>query len=258
MTGLLTGKRIAVLGSSTGLGRSVVTALARAGASVTGIDATPVHDGLDSFLHADPADGGLMVDVAAALPDGLDGLALFPHIAGDPARVLTQGVTAPLTLARALTPRMGQGASIVTRAFGAHADKARHLGAVRGALALRVGDEAAFAKRWGLLGEPVWAERIAGWANLAFAQDIGQGPRRNTVSVGRMDGHFDSVPPMGMGRDMMVAGHDTGGDATGCGPDVVAQAVVFLLSDLARGLTGVNLAADGGRSARIEAVLGGY
>lgn len=236
------GKRIAVLGSNSGLGLAVARDLALAGASVIGIDAHPVYDHLDSFLRADPRAAGLMVDVAAALPEGLDGLALFPRLEGGVAEVIAQGITAPLTLARALAPRMGAGAVIVTRAYGPHAERGRHQAAVRAALALRAGGEADFATLWNLQAEPVWAPRIAGWANLAFVQRQGLGPRLNAVTPARPDGHFDALAhPVAQS-----------------GPEVVAQAVTYLLSDRARGVTGANLAVDGGRSARIEAALLGH
>lgn len=242
MGGLLTGKRIAVLGSNKGLGLAVARDLAGEGASVIGIDADPVYDHLDTFLRADPRAAGLMADVAAALPEGLDGLALFPALAGDVAEVIAQGITAPLTLARALAPRMAAGAAIVTRAYGPHAERAGHQGAVRAALSLRAGGEAGFAKLWNLQAEPIWAPRIAGWANLAFAQSATLGPRVNAVTPARPDGHFD--------EGAMPTAQS--------GPEVVAQAVTYLLSDRARGVTGANLAVDGGRSARIEATLLGH
>jgi len=243
---LLAGRRIAVLGSGGGLGLAVARAAQAAGAEVLGIGPQPVFDHVAAFYRAEPGD---MQAVAAALPDGLDGLALFPDLtAGDPAQLLAQGLIAPRVLAQALAPRMAQGASIVVRAAPAGADWAAALPMIRAAMALRPDDLTGFVPRWGLNAQPTHAPRLTGWAMAAWAMAnrwIWPGLRVNAVTPASPDGRLPPAIAAQLGR------------SEGDGPDLAAQTAVFLLSALSQGLTGANIAADGGLSAQMQTSLQG-
>jgi len=243
---LLAGRRVAVLGSGGGLGLAVARAAQAAGAEVLGIGAHPAFDHVSAFYRAEPGD---MSAVAAALPDGLDGLALFPDIASsDPAQVLARGVIASRVLAHALAPRMAPGAAIVVRAAPVGNDQPAALPMIRAAIALRTDDLAGFVPRWGLAAEPTRAPRLAGWAMGAWAMAnrwTWPGLRVNAVTPATPDGRLTPAIAAQLGR--------TEGD----GPDLAALAVLYLLSALSQGLTGANIAADGGMSAQMQTSLQG-
>lgn len=247
MPPLLAGRTVAVLGSSQGLGRAVAAACAASGAEVLGIDSTPVFDDLAAFYRFDPADPLAMDAVAAALPEGLDGLALFP---AQPAGVAALGpaLAAPKQLAALVAPRMAPGGAVVVRAAPRTGDWAGALGLVRAAMALRPGAEAGFAATWDMAREPSRAAQAVGWGMLAFAMAQAwawPGVRINALVPAAPDGRL--TPQVSAARGLDAAE----------GPALAAQAAVFLLCPLSAGLTGAVLAADGGLSARIQTSLEG-
>jgi len=249
MLPLLHGRRIAVLGSASGLGLAVAAACAAAGAEVLGIDAEARFDHLAELYRADPTDPGAMDAVAAALPEGLDGLALFPALPeGTPALQLAHALAAPRRLADLLAPRLARGASIVVRGAATGTDRDTHLGAIRAGAALRAGDAAGFAARWGLNAEPARTPRVIGWAMHGWALANAHkwpGVRINTLIPAAPDGR---LPP----QASALCGLDAAEGAA-----LAARACVFLLSDLSQGLTGACLAADGGVSAQMQTRLEG-
>ncbi len=222
---LLAGRKIAVLGSSRGLGAAVAAACASAGAEVLGIDDSPVFDNLSAFYRIDTADPLAIDAVAAALPDGLDGLALFP------AGGLGPALAAPKRLLALMAPRIAHGGAIVTRAAPVTGDWHTSLALTRAAAALKPGDEGAFAATWSLSKEPALEARAIGWGMLAFT--LARHARWPSIRVNALT------------TDPLVDPHPA------------ALAAVFLLSPLSAGLSGANLAADGGVSARIQTSLDG-
>ena len=115
---------------------------------------------------------------------------------------------------------------------------------IRAAMALRHEGVGGFIPRWGLDAEPARAERLAGWAMLAFAmaqrwrwaaRDI----RINALTPAHTDGY---LPP----EISAARGHDGAR-----GTLDAARAAIFLLSDLSSGMTGANLASDGGLAAQM-------
>ena len=225
MPPLLAGRKVAVLGSARGLGHAVATACDAAGAEVLGIDSEPVFDHLSAFFRIEADDPLGMDAVAAALPEGLDGLALMPQGGLGPA------LAAPKRLAALVAPRMAPGGAIVARAAPITGDWPASLALIRAAAALRPGDEAAFAERWHLAQEPALIDRAVGWGMLAFV--LAQHARWPGLRVNAL-----TTDPL-------------------ADPQEAALAAVFLLSPLSVGLSGANLAADGGRSARIQTSLEG-
>ena len=121
MPALLPGKRVAILGSARGLGLAVAKAATEAGAEVIGIDAVTGFDHVTEFYHLDPSDLGAIDRLAAALPEGLDGLCLLPaHDPSDaPDLALMRGVMGPKRLADQMAPRMAQGAAMLCGTFHA-------------------------------------------------------------------------------------------------------------------------------------------
>jgi NAD(P)-dependent dehydrogenase (short-subunit alcohol dehydrogenase family) len=248
---LLAGKRLVVLGSATGLGYAVALAADAAGAEVLGLDDQKRFDGLHALYHADLTDPAALDAAVAALPDGLDGVALLPDPGtSGPSQTLARALLAPRHLARALAPKLAHGGSVVFRGAPVTAHWPTSLAETRAAMALRWSDIDAFVTRWGLLAEPARAIRTAGWGCLgwamAHAHDNSQhGVRVNTITPATPDGH---LPPA-------IAAHL--GVEGSAGAQIAARAVLFLLSDLSAGITGTNLAADGGASAQYTTRLDG-
>lgn len=248
---LLAGKRVVVLGTGSGLGRAVALHAQAAGAEVLGVDDHKAFDGLDALYHADLNDPAALDAAAHALPDGIDGLALLPDPGtGGPEQTLTRALLAPRHLAQALAPKLAHGAAVLVRAAPPHATWQARLGETRAALALRRDDLGGFVARWGLLAEPDRAARTAGWAMQAWvmAQHNRWADRAIRLNALTPASHDGRLPP-----DIVAA---SAKDAAS-GTDTAARAALFLLSDLSQGLTGANLAADGGLSARIITSLDG-
>jgi NAD(P)-dependent dehydrogenase (short-subunit alcohol dehydrogenase family) len=248
---LLPGRRVVVLGSGGGLGRAVALTAEAAGAEVLGVDEARVFDGLAALYRADLADPAALDAAAAALPEGIAALALFPDPgAGDAASVLARALVAPRRLAEALAPKLAPGAAIVARGAPPHAAWHEALAETRAAAALRWEDVAGFVTRWRLDAEPARAVRTAGWGMLAWVAArrwtwAARGVRVNALTPAAPDGRLP--PEVAAAR----------GVEAGRGTEDAARAALFLMSDLSVGLTGANVAADGGLSARISAQLDG-
>lgn len=252
MPALLSGKRVAILGSARGLGLAVAKAASAAGASVIGIDAVTGFDHVEEFYHLDPGDPGAIDRVADALPDGLEGLCLMPHFdpADDPDHALLACVMGPKRLAERAAPRMAAGAAIVTQGAPFDAGRDKHLALIRAALALRPETATGFAARWGLSAEPTLLPKLIGWAMAAWAMQHADawgpnGPRCNCLVTASPDGRLPAAISASRGID------------AGAGQDHAAHAAIFLLSALAAGVTGAALAADGGLSAKTQTSLEG-
>lgn len=238
MPPLLDGRKVAVLGSARGLGHAVAAACDAAGAEVLGIDSEPVFDHLSAFYRIEAGDPLAMDAVAAALPDGLDGLALMPQGGLGPA------LAAPKRLAALVAPRMAQGGAIVARSAPVTGDWSAALALIRAAAALRPGDEDRFAAQWSLAQEPALIDRAIGWGMLAFVLSQHArwpGVRLNALTTCGPDARL----PLARAADPAE------------GPRLAAMAAVFLLSPLSAGLNGANLAADGGMSAQTQTSLEG-
>lgn len=242
---LLSGKRIAVLGSTSGLGLALARLADAAGAEVHGIDSARNFEAVAAFYQADLRDPQALEDVAHSLPEGLDGIALLPAMPqGGPREVLELALLAPRLLAEAVAPRLAGGASILLRGAPVTEHWPAALAETRAAMALRHDGVEGFIKLWGLTVEPQRASRTAGWALLAWAaahrwtwaaRDI----RINALTPASPDGHLPSGIAAARGHGPARGTHQA------------AQAALFLLSDLSAGMTGATLATDGGLSAQM-------
>lgn len=252
MPTLLPGKRVAILGSARGLGLAVARAATEAGAEVIGIDAVTGFDHVAEFYHLDPSDLGAIDRLAAALPEGLDGLCLLPaHDPTDaPDLALMRAVMGPKRLAEQMAPRMAHGATILTQGAAFDPARTQHLALIRAALALRPETALGFGQRWGLMAEPMLVPKLTAWAMEAWAMQHRaawgpNGPRTACLVTASPDGRLPAALAATRGLD------------AGAGQQQAAGAAVFLLSALAAGLTGAALAADGGLSAETQTSLEG-
>lgn len=245
VSGLLAGRRIVVLGSATGLGRAVALAAQSAGAEVLGLDDSKGFDGIDALYLADLRDPAALVAAVDAIDGPVDGLALVPDLLDKgPETTLARGVVAPRIVAQALAPRLAHGAAIAARAGPPHASWRETLPEIRAALALRSDDLAGFVARWGHHAEPSRAARLAGWAMLAWVMAQRWTWADRAIRV-------NAVTPAAPGGALPPVVQAVTAQPAQAGTDQAARAFVFFLSGLSQGLTGANLAADGGLSAQI-------
>ena len=243
--GSLQGRRILVTGGGRNIGRAIAAAAAGAGAAVAILEKEP---GAAGEAVAAIAAGGRAMEVAADLSDpaaveravaeavaalgGLDGLV-------NNAGVYVRGPFLDLTPAQwdlSLGVNL-RGAFLATRAFG------RHLRERGGA-----GSVVNIASVHGTVGD---ADMVAHGASkaglLGFTRSAAEalrplGIRVNAVSPGAVatwKGPFDAPVPGRPLEEILV-------------PRQVAEAVVWLLSDEASGVTGIDLPVGGGTAVGIR------
>ena len=240
------GRRILVTGGGRNIGRAIAAAAAGAGAAVAILEKEPGAAG--EAVAAIAAAGGRAMEVAADLSDpaaveravaeavaalgGLDGLV-------NNAGVYVRGPFLDLTPAQwdlSLGVNL-RGAFLATRAFG------RHLRERGGA-----GSVVNIASVHGTVGD---ADMVAHGASkaglLGFTRSAAEalrplGIRVNAVSPGAVatwKGPFDAPVPGRPLEEILV-------------PRQVAEAVVWLLSDEASGVTGIDLPVGGGTAVGIR------
>lgn len=225
----LAGRRILVTGAASGIGAAVRAAAEAAGAEVVATDVSG-----DGVRTLDVTDAGAWAALAAELGP-IDGMA---HCAGITRRARLADVTAedfraaldvnalgPLLGVQAFWRALGPGASIVL--IGSLAATNAHY------------PVAYTASKWALRG-------------LAHAMALELGPRGvrvNVVHPGFIDTPMTASAPAAF-RDASIAAAPLGRAGT---REEVADAVLFLLSDAARYITGAELAVDGGAASQAGA-----
>ncbi|HIE1786095.1 TPA: coniferyl-alcohol dehydrogenase [Pseudomonas aeruginosa] len=252
---MLQDKRFLVTGVSSGIGEATAVQLRAAGAQVIGVDIRPPRVELEGFFSADLGSREAIDALVRKVPQGLDGLA---NIAGLPP---TQPVVAVLRvnlvglkyLTLKMLPQLADGAAIVNLASLAGVGWADALPTIRAADGLDFDGVAEFARRqeidaqrsyffskeallvWTLQNRWTWRER---------------GIRMNAVSPGPVDtpilGDFLRTLGERAEEDMRTIGRP------GRAEDI-APVVMFLLDDASRWLWGVNIPADGGMFAHLQA-----
>jgi hypothetical protein len=218
----LHGRTIVVTGVAGPMGAACARALDAMGAAVIGVDAERAFAHCATFLRADLADPEAVDAVAAALPEGVAGLACLDWPEGAPG-FLARALIAPRRLAAAVRLAPGGGVAVPGAPVHLWGDRAR----VRAAAALEAGDEAGFIARWGLAAEPAVVPALvraglAAWAMGAAARGL----RVNAV-------------------------------APGADPVAAGEAAAWLMAPLAGAVAGAVIAADGGAAARKMAVAEG-
>lgn len=243
--GRLAGRRVAVTGAASGIGRAVARAAAAEGARVAWLDldgaavaalARPGVDHAGAVDVRDPAAVRDAIDAAAAALGGLDGLvnsagvvALLPvaeMALDDWRRLIEVNLTGTFLVCQAAIPhlrRAGEGAAVVNIA------SAQALMPVAGAAAYAAskGGVQSFSK--------------------ALAVELAPAIRVNTVCPGLIDTPMNAGlksapedgPPVPLDRYALRRWGQ---------PEEIAAGILFLLSREASYLTGASLAIDGGRT----------
>lgn len=253
----LTGKTLVITGASSGIGAETARLARFQGARVIGLDRNEAAITLDGFVQTDMVDPAAIDAAVAALPDRVDALVNAAGVSGlaDSDLVGRVNYLGLRHLTEALVPRM-QGGAVVNLASILGAEWLARLDAHK-ALA----DRADFAagRDW-LAANPVpqdrcyqyFKEALIVWTKrrgyrLFMDHDI----RMNAVAPGPV-----MTPILGefvqmLGPERVQA--DAARIKRPAIADEVAPPILFLCSDAARWITGVNLPVDGGIDALYSA-----
>jgi len=250
----LIGKTVLITGVASGIGAETARLARFHGARVIGVDRQPVSMTLDAFHQADLGDAAAIDALVEELPHRIDVLA---NIAGVPgtspvemvARVNYLGLR---HLSEALLPRLMPGGSVINIASILGAEWPQRL-----VLHRELADIKGFSAGAQWLSEhPVpqstcyqyFKEALIVWsARCSRAWFADHSVRVNSVAPGPVFtpilGDFITM----LGTERVQA--DAAKMKRPAYADEVAEAIVFLASDSARWINGVNLAVDGGLAA---------
>lgn len=246
----LTGKTLAITGASSGIGAETARLARFHGAHVIGLDRNDPLITLDGFVQVDMADPASIDAAAAQLPERIDGLVNAAGISGLADRDLVAKVNylGLRHLTEALVPRMSGGAVINLASILGVEWQAR-LDAHK---ALADTPDLAAGAAW-LAANPVaqetcyqyFKEALVVWTKkrgyrLFMDHDI----RMNSVAPGPV-----MTPILGefvqmLGEERVAA--DAANIKRPAIADEVAPPILFLCSDAARWVAGINLPVDGG------------
>lgn len=235
----LSGRRILLTGAASGIGRASAEACRREGARLALLDVSPDVERVARELEALP----LVVDLRdlTALPDavaraaeamgGLDGVVncaganvtrpLAEVTLADWAKAMEINLTAPFVICQAAVPRLSTGAAIVNVVSGV------------GLRPDSPGVSPYAASKGGLIA-----------LTRALAAELAPDIRVNAVAPGltrtpMTTQMLQGDPPPALARYALKRAAE---------PEEIANAILFLLSDEASFVTGITLAADGGRT----------
>ena len=261
---MLFGKTILVTGVSSGIGARTAELAAQMGADVIGVDLRKPATAVGAFIEANLSSQDGVEALVARLPGRIDALANVAGVSGNTgaAKTLAINFYGLRALTEALAPRLREGGAVVNVAsiagFGwrANLQRARDLAGVQG-----FPDVAGVVREFGIgdeVGYPVSKEALLLWTFRAAHLPLfrARGIRVNAVSPGPVETpilqQFRSV--LGDARvDSDIARVGRAGTA----PDI-APAILFLCSDGARWINGVNLPVDGGLEASVAAEMMGF
>jgi NAD(P)-dependent dehydrogenase (short-subunit alcohol dehydrogenase family) len=250
----LLNKTLVVTGVASGIGGEVARLARFHGARVIGVDRNPVNMTLDGFHQADLGDPAAIDALVAQLPERIDALA---NIAGVPGtapveRVAKVNYLGLRHLSQALLPRIVPGGSVINVDSILGAEWPQRLELHR---ELAETPDYAAGEHW-LNAHPVaqatcyqyFKEALIVWTARRSQDWFAQhSVRVNSVAPGPVFtpilGDFVTM----LGAERVQA--DAGKMKRPAYADEVAEAIVFLASDAARWINGVNLPVDGGLAA---------
>ena len=261
---MLFGKTILVTGVSSGIGARTAELALQMGADVIGVDRRKPAGVMGSFIEADLSSQAAVEALVVRLPQRIDALANVAGVSGNTGAALTLAVNfyGLRALTEAVAPRLREGGAVVNVAsiagFGwrANLERAKDLAGVQG-----FPDVATLVREFGIpdeLGYPVSKEALLLWTFRAAHMPLfrARGIRVNVVSPGPVETPILQEFRAVLG-DARVESDIARVGRAGTAPDI-APAILFLCSDGARWINGVNLPVDGGLEALIAAEAMGF
>lgn len=258
---LLKGKRIAVTGSSSGIGAETAKFLTEQGAVVLGIDRNERLENVADFYRADLADKGAVDALVDALPSGIDGLV---NNAGLPPtrpanKLLAVNLVGLKYLTVNLIPKLNDGASIVNVASLAGIGWPQAVETIQAAAGLDFHEIDDFIARWNVSNEGgrsyfFTKEALIVWTMQNRWTWRDRGIRINAVSPGPVNTPIlgDFLETLGARAEEDARVMDRPGETAD-----IAPVTAFLLSDMSAWIRGANIPADGGMSANILCAMHG-
>ena len=261
---MLFGKTIVVTGVSSGIGARTAELAGSLGADIIGVDQREPRWPPATFLKADLASVEAIAELVGRLPLRVDALCNVAGVSGTLGAAKTLGINfyGLRALTEAVAPRLREGGAIVNVAsiagygWRANLDRAKGLVGIQG-----FPDPVEVVREFGITDQeayPVSKEALLLWTLRAAHQDLfrGRGLRVNAVSPGPVE-----TPILGEFRtvfgDARVDSDISRVGRAGTAADI-APAILFLCSDAARWINGINLPVDGGLEASINAQVLGF
>ena len=257
---MLEGKTIIVTGVASGIGAETARQLKAAGARVVGVDRNDPTVAVDAFHKVDLMDqdalDAVIEKLKAVKADGLANIAGVPPTA-PPEVVVTVNLVALKRLTLGLVDSLADGASIVNLASLAGIGWVGEVARIKAAQGLDHAGVAGFCADHAITPDYSYfftKQAVVAWTHENRWTWRDRGIRMNAVSPGPVETPIlpDFVATLGdrVEEDMKIM------DRPGT-PQDIAPVVCFLLSDGAVWLRGVNIAADGGMRANIDATSNG-
>lgn len=248
----LTGKTIAVTGSSSGIGAETVDLLKSYGARVIGFDKQVAHPiNTDEFIQVDLADPDSIEAAVAATPckvDALCNVAGIPPTLPEPL-VLQVNFTGLRHFTERMIDHLNEGAAIVNCGSMAGFGWQENLYQVKAFMALRDFDDVtefvADQEIQGAKSYMLSKEALVAWTHKCWDRWKDKGIRMNTVSPGPADTPIlkDFIEALGQRAEddlnTLRAGR----------VEEIAPLIAFLCSDASQWLRGANIPVDGGLAA---------
>jgi NAD(P)-dependent dehydrogenase (short-subunit alcohol dehydrogenase family) len=261
---MLLGKTIVVTGISSGIGARIGELATALGADVVGVDIRAPARPLDAFIKADIGSPQGVAEITDSLPKRFDALCNVAGVSGvlGAAKTLAINFYGLRALTEAVAPRLREGGAVVNVAsiagygWRANLARAKALIAAEGfpdILSLLKQHEVPDGE-----GYPLSKELLILWTMRAAHQPLfkARGVRVNAVSPGPV------VTPIFKEFRQLFGDARVDDDVARVGrpgtPPDVAPAALFLCSDGARWINGVNLPVDGGLEASINATVLGF
>lgn len=246
------GRTVVVTGAASGIGAEVSRKLSALGARVLALDLVEPPDA-EAFVEVDLADPESIERAVTAIDGPIDGLCNVAGVSGQAGADVTLRVNflGLRKLSEGLAPSIQHGGSIVNVASfagarwaeraDAHVALARTGSFAEGLSWLEdnpVADDVAY---------PYSKEVLRVWSRIFMTQQLAAGVRVNVVSPGPVETPILTQFRTTLGDDRVD--DDIARVGRSGRPDEVADAVVWLCTDAARWVNGVNLTADGGLAA---------
>lgn len=247
----LNGKTIAITGASSGIGAEIARLARFQGGHVIGLDRNDPMITLDGFVKIDMGDAASIDAAVTALPSGIHALVNAAGVSGlaDKDVVARVNYLGLRHLTEAVVPKIATGGAVVNITSILGAEWPKRVDAHKELAATKTWAEgAAWLKKNPLAQETCYQyfkEALVVWTkkrgyDLFMQNDI----RMNSVAPGPVFtpilGEFVQM----LGKERVAA--DAANIKRPAIADEIAPPVLFLCSDAARWITGINLPVDGG------------